>query len=388
MLPFFRREPIRSTAPKNGTEKYLSGRGFPAVSGNGRYFPLGEEMFAEMTERMRAAKRFICLEFFIIGDGTVWEETERLLAEKAREGVTVRIIADGAGSLFTKPRDLAKRLKRLGIEYREFNPVKLRITASSGYRNHRKILVCDGEYAFCGGINLSDEYMNRKRRFGHWKDGGFLVTGSAAREFSRMFGEMWEYLSGEVAVPDAFTEPSGTEKMQPFSDTPLDKEPVGLRTYLSLIGSARESVRLTTPYLICDEEMLSALCFAAESGVKVQIITPHIPDKKYVFLLTRGYYPRLIEAGAEIYEYSPGFIHAKNLIIDEKTAVIGSINFDFRSMYLLFECGCVFYGGSVVKAANEDFLAVLGECRRIFKLEEGLFVEISRAFLKIIAPLM
>lgn len=388
-------ERIKGLPSHNGVQHYLSEHaGFPLVnSPESRYFPLGEQLFEEMLRRISEAEEYIFLEFFIISEGKAWQRMEKILSEKAENGVKVRIIADSAGCLFTKPENFKKRLISTGIEYREFNPVGLRISGRVNYRNHRKILVCDGKYAFCCGINISDEYMNYKVRFGKWKDTGIMVSGSAAESFSAMFSGMWDYLSGErfsVFIPRCNQEQS-CGCVQPFSETPLDNEAVGLRTYLSLIASAKSSVRLTTPYLICDEEMENTLKFAAKRGVKVQLITPGIPDKKYVYTLTRSHYSSLISAGVEIYEYSPGFIHSKTLVVDDETAIAGTINFDYRSMFLLFECACVFYGGNIPKEISEDFIGTLKVCREI-KYEEaaktGVLVRIARGFLRLFAPLL
>ena len=395
MKPFLMSEirKIKGRQPENGIQRYLTELGFPVCeSGESRYFPFGEELFCEMLKRIRQAKSYIYIEFFIISDGKAWSMMEKLLAEKAAEGVKIRIIADSAGCLFTKPVHFKKRLQALNIEYAEFNPVSTRITGRVNYRNHRKILVCDGEYAFCCGINISDEYMNYKERFGKWKDTGIMVSGKGAESFTAMFLGMWNYLTD--SRDEMFFNVNNYEQsdvVQPFSDSPFDDNSVGLRTYLSLINSAEKSVYLTTPYLVCDDEMLNSLIFAAKRGVKVKLITPGIPDKRYVYTLTRSFYKPLTAAGVEIYEYSPGFIHSKTLVIDEKTAVVGTINFDYRSMFLLFECACVFYGGSVPEEVCADFEHSLAVSRRITRKEadnSGLLVRIVRGFLKLFAPLL
>lgn len=397
MKPYLNRDikKLRGLSPENNLQKYLSDSiGFPLLqSPESHYFSSGELLFDEMLKRIAEAKSYIYLEFFIFSDGTAWRKLEDLLKIKASEGVTIRVIGDGAGCLFIKPYKFRKRLKAMGIEYREFNPVSLRITGGVNYRSHRKILVCDGEYAFCCGINISDEYMNYKERFGKWKDTGVMVSGNGAMSFSAMFSGMWSYLSKteEPLFLNEAEPEQAASLVQPFSDSPLDKNSIGLRVYLSLIGSAKKSVFLTTPYLICDDEMLNALRLAAMQGVKVKIITPGIPDKRYVYTLTRSHYKSLIEAGVGIYEYSLGFIHSKTLLIDEKTAVVGSINFDYRSMYLLFECACVFYNGTVIEELKDDLKATLSVCKKIKYEETGntsLVVRIVRGFLKLFAPLM
>lgn len=394
MKPFFGEkftaEDINS---QKGIQTYLESVGFPPVScSQQRYFGTGEDFYSEMIKQIKNAQKYVLLEFFIVSEGEIWQQTEQLLAQKVREGVKVYLITDDAGCLFTKPVGFEKRMAELGIELRKFNPVTPCLTSRVGYRNHRKMVICDGKTAFCCGLNLADEYMNVKEKYGRWKDSGVMVTGGGAAQFTQMFRNMWAYLSNDNEFP--FTISSEYEQkylVQPFSDTPLDNESIGLRTYLILINSARESVRLTTPYLICSDEMLNALCCAALRGVKVQIITPHIPDKKAVFMLTRGFYGELLRSGVEIYEYAPGFIHAKSLLIDGETAVVGTVNYDYRSMYLLFECGCVFYGGDVPQQLADDFLQTLTECIKITydKIpKNNIFVKLARGFLYLFAPLV
>lgn len=384
---------VKHIDPEKGIQTYLSSAGFPLVScADERYFGMGEGFYSEMIKQIENAKKYILLEFFIVSEGKIWQQTEQLLARKVREGVKVYLIIDDAGCLFTKPAGFEKRMAKLGIELRKFNPVSTRLTSRVGYRNHRKMVICDGKTAFCCGLNLADEYMNIKEKYGRWKDSGVMVTGDGALQFTQMFRNMWAYLSNDNSFAFTFnTEYEQKQLIQPFSDTPLDNQSVGLCTYLTLINSARESVCLTTPYLICSDEMLNALCSAALRGVRVQIITPHIPDKKTVFMLTRGFYGELLRAGVEIYEYTPGFIHAKSLLIDEETAVVGTINYDYRSMYLLFECGCVFYGGTVPKQLCSDFHQTISECIKITydKLpKNNIFVELARGFLYLFAPLV
>lgn len=387
---------IKGAEPRNGIQRYLSDfAGFPLFHNDeSRYFPFGEQLFNEMLKKISEAKDYIFIEFFIISDGKAWQMLEKILFEKAKQGVRIRIITDSAGCLFIKPNKFKQKLTSMGIENREFNPVTLRVTGRVNYRNHRKMIICDGKYAFCCGINISDEYMNYRKKFGVWKDSGVMVSGNAAESFAAMFCGMWNYLtnSNELFAPAEKKEQFNTNAfVQPFSETPLDNNSVGLRVYLSLISSAKSSVYLTTPYLICDEEMLNTLKFTAERGVNVKIITPGVPDKKYVYTLTRSHYKTLIEAGIEIYEYIPGFIHAKTLVIDGNTAVAGTINFDYRSMFLLFECACIFYNGNIPKEISDDFHKTLKNCRVIeYKDVEKTnpLVRIARGFLRLIAPLM
>ncbi len=386
---------INSLPVQNPLQYYLyKTAGFPLLeSPESHYYPDGEQLFEAMLQKIREAKKYVYIEFFIIADGIAWKRLEKLLAYKVKNGVDVRIIFDGGGCLFVKPKGFKKNLRRLGINFREFNPISLRITGRVNYRNHRKIIVCDGKYAFCCGINISDEYMNYKKRFGKWKDTGVMVSGASAESFSAMFCGMWNYLSSKKEI--SFTHSSVYEQtgdlVQPFSETPLDNESVSLKTYLSLIASAKSSVYVTTPYLICDDEMINALTFTAQKGIETIIIVPGIPDKRFVYALTRSYYKTLLKAGVKIYEYSPGFIHSKTIVIDNETAICGTINFDCRSMYLLFECACVFYGGSIPSEISHDFLNTVEVSRRVTdeKLpKENVIVRIARGFLRLFAPLL
>ncbi len=375
-------------------ERRLNNKGFPVTSSpETRYFPMGEQLFEEMLGRARSAQKYIFIEFFIIAEGKAWDMLLKVLSERAENGVDVRIVIDGAGSVYTKPYDFKRKLARLGIKLLEFNPISPHITGRINFRDHRKIFVVDGKYAFTCGINISDEYMNYKERFGVWKDTGIMVSGSAAWSFTVMFLEMWGYLSGEKPDTDEFRPEieSGGETAVPFSDTPLDDKALSLDVYMTLINSAEKSVFLTTPYLVCDEIMLRALCNAAESGVDVRLIMPHIPDKRYVNILTRGHYARLLKSGVRIFEFRDGFIHSKTMVIDGERAVVGTVNFDYRSFYLLFECAVLLMGGKTVSNVEKDFIVTQSESIEIAdasSVKNAFFVKITHPFLKLIAPLL
>ncbi|MBQ1518220.1 MAG: cardiolipin synthase [Ruminococcus sp.] len=322
------------------------------------YYSLGEIQFEHLINEMEKAEKFIFLEFFIITKGYMFDTISDLLIRKAGEGVDVRLMYDGIGTGMLNSKKIFRRLIENGVKCKEFNPFRPMLSSVQNNRDHRKIVVIDGKTAFSGGTNLADEYINRIQRFGHWKDTGFMIKGRAVRNYTIMFLSLWEPL-GE---PDRYTElfPEYTDCsdtdgfIQPFSDSPLDDEPVGKSVYLELINNARDHVYITTPYLILDEEMTNALCFAAKKGVKVTIITPHIPDKWYVYMIAWNNYPDLISRGVEIYEYTPGFIHAKTVIADGKIAVIGTINFDYRSFYLHFESAALLYESSMIADMEHD----------------------------------
>lgn len=362
------------------------------------YFPLGEDCFARMVEELRKAKRYIFLEYFIIEDGIMWDTILDILTEKVKEGVDVRVMYDDIGSMFTLPREYASELeKRTGIQCCVFNPFIPVLSLRLNNRDHRKILVIDGKVGFTGGINLADEYINKKVRFGHWKDSAILVRGEAAWSMTVMFLTLWDY-TREIDTEDYDSfrpkwevPPKGNGYVQPYTDNPLDGEAVGQTVYLNLINRARRYVYITTPYLIVDDSMNTALCIAAKSGVDVRIMTPHIPDKKVVFEVTRAHYGPLLEAGVKIYEYTPGFVHAKNFAVDDKYGTVGTVNMDYRSLFLHFENGVWLCGDPTVRDIKADFLATLEKCQPI-TLEQSRALpwwrKAYRAVLRVFAPLM
>lgn len=362
------------------------------------YYSLGEQQFERLVAEIKKAEKFIFIEFFIISEGYMLDTLSELLIEKAKSGVEIRLMYDGIG---TGMRSSAKPLKRLsenGVKCKVFNPFRPMISSVQNNRDHRKIVVIDGHTAFSGGTNLADEYINRKVRFGHWKDTAIMIRGQAVWNYTVMFLQLWENASAASEIrsfapvmtqnAEAF---AADGYVQPFSDSPLDEEPVGKRVYIELISNARESVCITTPYLILDEEMINVLGFAAKKGVDVRIITPHIPDKWYVHMIAWNNYARLIEMGVRIYEYTPGFIHAKTCIADGKTAVVGTINFDFRSFYLHFECAAILYGCSVIEEMTCDFERTVSASGLITAKDcakRSPFKKIAGAVLNMFAPLL
>ena len=284
------------------------------------YFQVGDDMFPVLVRELEQAEHYIYIEYFIINDGVMWRTILDILERKATEGVDVRLIYDGFGCLTTLPYHYERFLREKGIQCQVFNPFRPLLNIVQNNRDHRKICVIDGKTGFTGGINLADEYINQKRRFGHWKDTAVMLKGEAVWNMTVMFLHMWNVIANssepidhELHLPHHF-HPGSFESdgyVQPYSDTPLDGEIVGENVYLNIINRARKYVYICTPYLIIDNEMMTALCLAAKSGVDVRIMTPGIPDKKMVFLLTQSYYEQLLEAGVHIYEYQPGFLHAK-----------------------------------------------------------------------------
>lgn len=359
------------------------------------YFPLGENQFDSILRELKKAEKYIFLEFFIIEPGKMWDSVLEILEEKAAAGVEVRVLYDDVGCMFTLPRDYAKILKKKGIKCCAFNPFLPVLSVRMNNRDHRKILVVDGKVAYTGGTNLADEYINEKERFGHWKDTAILLRGEAVWSFTVMFLNMWNFVAGTKEEFETFRPvlKSGCETgfVQPYGDSPLDDEPVGETVYLNLINKAKQYVYLTTPYLIIDHTTVSALSSAAKAGIDVRIITPHIPDKKVIFEVTRAHYLPLLEAGVRIYEYTPGFIHAKTFAVDDRFGTVGTVNMDYRSMFLHFEDGVMLYDTPSVLDIKKDFLATQSVSQEV-TLEESkaspLRKRILRSLLRVFAPLM
>lgn len=359
------------------------------------YFPLGEMQFESILKELKKAERYIFLEYFIIEPGRMWNSILEILEERAAAGVEVRVLYDDMGCMFTLPRDYASQLKKKGIKCCVFNPVRPILSVRMNNRDHRKILVIDGKIAYTGGTNLADEYINEKERFGHWKDTAILLRGEAVWSFTVMFLNMWNFAAGtkeefEKFRPDQLPD-CRSGFVQPYADSPLDDEPVGGTVYLNLINKAKRYVYLATPYLIIDHTTVNALSCAAKAGIDVRIITPHIPDKKMIFEVTRAHYLPLLEAGVKIYEYSPGFIHAKIFAVDDRFGTVGTVNMDYRSMFLHFEDGVMLYDTPSVLDIKNDILATQAVSRQV-TLEESkaspLAKRILRALLRVFAPLM
>ena len=316
----------------------------------------------------------------------------------ARKGVDVRLIYDGFGSMFTLPGDYDEEIRRAGIKCHVFNPLHFSLHISDykmlNHRDHRKITVVDGETAFTGGLNFADEYINRKQRCGVWKDTGLMLKGPGVYPLTVTFLKMWDFVAG-TTTPYTDYMPLGEYEadgyVQPYCDSPLDGEAVAESAYLNVLQHARDYVYIVTPYLIVDNEMVTALCLAAKSGVDVRILTPGVPDKWYVYYVTQSYYPRLLEAGVRIYEYTPGFVHAKMYVSDDREAIVGSANMDYRSLYLHFENCCAFYGGHMVRDVLEDVRATLAESHEVTMadvLRTPLYKWLAQVFLRFFSPLM
>ena len=367
---------------------------------NGRldYFKTGEEAFVVMLEELEKAEKYIFIEYFIISEGKMWNKIHDILKKKVRDGVDVRVIYDDIGCIMTLKRDFAAQLEAEGIKCRVFHRFVPVLSSRQNNRDHRKICVIDGKVAFTGGINIADEYINTIVKYGYWKDNAIVTDGEAAWSFTVMFLSMWEYLChtppSEAGNYDKF-KPDNLSAVrdndgfiQPYSDDPLDFDPVGENVYLGMISAAHDYIWITTPYLIIDEQMEQTLITAVKSGVDVKIVTPGIPDKKIVNETTKSYYPNLIRNGVKIYEYQPGFIHAKTFLCDDKYATVGSINLDYRSLYLHFECGVWMYKTSCIKDIKDDFIGIFAESKEAEETECGFIRQMFRGVMELLAPLL
>lgn len=377
---------------------YIFNAGYPAYCGTQtRYLTPGERKFEAMLEALESAQRYIFLEYFIIEEGVMWDSILAVLERKAKEGVEVRVIYDGFGCLLTLPDNYFEVLRQKGINCIEFNPLIPVVTLLMNNRDHRKILVVDGRIGFMGGVNIADEYINAIDRFGHWKDAAVQLTGDAVWSLTAMFLSIWDAVTGEDTQEELYYTPPMAEGkpngiVQPYSDTPLDSEQVGEMVYLNIINRANKYVYIYTPYLIVDNETVTALLLAAKNGVDVRIITPHQGDKWYVHMVTRAYYAQLVRGGVKIYEYTPGFIHAKTFVADDEVATVGTINLDYRSFYLHFECGVWMAQTDAVCDIRADFLETLKLCEPITadskQLKSGCVLRLVSAVLRLFSPLM
>ena len=356
----------------------------------------GEIAFEALKSELRKAEKFIFMEYHAIELSQCFLELEEILAERAKNGVEVRLFYDDVGSLTFICPNFVQRMEEKGIHCQVFNPLIPMVSAFMNNRDHRKITVIDKKVGFTGGYNLADEYFNVKHPYGHWKDTGVLMRGEAVRSLTVMFLEMWnavKKLDGDYGVYTNVDcgKVQSDGYVQPYADSPLDNERVGENVYMNMIKTARRYVWITTPYLILDDEMTQELTLAAKRGVDVRIITPGIPDKKIVFQLTRSYYAQLVRGGVRIFEYSPGFLHAKQMLVDDETAAVGTINLDFRSLYLHFENAVLLHGCSATKDIYRDFQATFPLCREMTQQYGGkrmMHMRVSQSLLRLFAPLL
>lgn len=353
--------------------------------------------FEAQMEALRSAKKFIFMEYHAIENRESFGEMKELLLQKAKEGVEVRLFYDDVGSVgFINPRFL-QELEEGGIQCRIFNPIVPIVNLFMNNRDHRKITVVDGQIGFTGGYNLADEYFNIRSPYGYWKDTGIRLRGEAVGTLTILFLEMWHAMDDSLVrglynyLPRHWDCFPGEGYCAPFGDSPIDNKPVGEDVYLNLIASAEDCIYITTPYLIITDEMSRALSNAARRGVDVRIVLPGIPDKKLIYAVSRSYYAQLLRAGVRIYEYTPGFIHSKQVLVDHRIAVVGTINFDYRSLYHHFENGVLIYESPCIFDIADDFYEVFRVSKEIspdWDKKRSLFKRSIQGFLRFMAPLL
>lgn len=393
-------EALRVSKPANANlAHYLSKQvSFPVHRNTAlKYFPTGEAKFEEMKVQLKKAEKFIFMEYFIVEEGIMWGEILEILKQKVQEGVEVRFMYDGMCSLSKVPHGYDKQIRKYGIKCKMFSPIRPVLSSYQNNRDHRKICVIDGKVGFTGGINLADEYINQIEKFGHWKDTAIMLEGEAVQNLTILFLQMWnisqkrgeDYL--KYLTPKSLNFKRELGFVLPYGDSPFDKEIIGEQVYFHILNHAKKYVHIMTPYLILDNEMLTTLKFAAKCGIEVIIIMPHIPDKWYAFLLAKTYYEELMEAGVQIYEYTPGFVHAKVFVSDNDTATVGTINLDYRSLYHHFENGVFIYNNQVVWDIERDFQETLEKCEKVTLTNlksRGLLEQMVGQILRLVAPLM
>lgn len=380
--------------------KYIQNHTNALVYSNSKvtYYPQSDRAYLPFLDELEKAKSFIFMEFFIYDSGELLDSVMKILKRKAAQGVKVCLMYDDIGCSFTLRGGYDNALRKLGIQAVCFNPIKPRMNPRLNYRDHRKMCIVDGNVAISGGLNMADEYINRKIRFGHWKDNTFIIKGAGVWNCTLMFIELWNFVAPKqdrIEDPQKYAPTLKYRRssgyIQSYGDSPLDDDRVAENAYLTIINNANDYVWITTPYLILDSVMQDALILAAKSGVDVRIITPSIPDKRIVFEVTESNYYRLVENGVKIYEYRPGFIHSKMFVSDDKRAILGTTNMDFRSFFLHFECATIFYGGKTVREVKADFLKTFDLCEQVpadYRKKVGRLRRIFRGVVRAVAPML
>ena len=388
---------IREEFKDNSRIRYLSDfSGYPVTKNNDvKYYPIGEEAFEVMLEELKKAEKFIFFEYFIVAHGKMWGDILEILKEKAQKGVDVRVMYDDMGCISTLDKLYPQELEKMGIKCVAFNRLNPIAGVIMNNRDHRKILVIDGKVAFSGGINIADEYINLNSKYGHWKDNGIKIYGEAVWNYTVMFLTMWNAFRKDDKdfrkFKYEFTDTIKSEGyVVPYGETPLDEEITGEDVYLNIINQANKYVYIFTPYLIIDTDMINALNLAVKRGVDVRIVIPGIPDKKLVYTLSESYVEPLVKGGVKIYKYTPGFVHSKVFVSDDNIATVGTINMDYRSLYLHFECGCYLENVEVIKEIKDDVVKTIAKSHEITKEEASpkFLKSIWQALLRLVAPLM
>ncbi len=366
-----------------------------------RYYAVGDDVFEDMCIELGKAEKFIFMEYFIVEEGLFWDTILDILIRKIDEGVEVRFMYDDMGCIGTLPIRYDNFLRSLGMQVKTFGKVRPFFSTHYNNRDHRKMTLIDGRVVFSGGINLADEYINRVERFGHWKDNSFMLVGDAVKSYTLMFLQMWNITSRPDEIEnyglylDSDYERTPDRENDgfviPYGDGPHRQDNVAENIYLDVINNAVRHVAVMTPYLVPDNEVLHALKHASKSGVRVELILPYIPDKKIINVLTKSYYEELLISGVKIYEYTPGFVHTKMVLADDEIAVTGTVNLDFRSLYLHYECGAIIYKNCTVADMEKDFSETLRSCREVTLADvkkKGVFFSLFASILRIFAPML
>ncbi len=348
---------------------YLQKRDFLLYKNtSAKYFGDGMAFFDDLINHIQKAETYVFLEYFIIAEGKIWDRIFTALKERAAAGVEIHIIFDDFGNLTRFSDSALQALQDAGIEVQVFNPVHRYVNRIYfNYRDHRKVAVIDGYWAYTGGINLADEYANLFERFGRWKDSTVRIEGDGAWGLAAQFIQMWEMIGGTLPNEDDYYRariagPAGEGFCQAFIDGPLNNPDNPMEdTFLQLISASTRFLYITTPYYAVEEAMQLALCIAADSGVDVRLMVPAIPDKRYAYMVAETYWGELLSHGVKIYKYAPGFIHAKSILVDRKMALVGSTNMDYRSFQLHFECAAMMYDMPAVEELLEDMDGIMAE---------------------------
>lgn len=370
---------------------YITAGFVPYNKSSIKYFNNGKEYFKDIIDELNNAKKYIFIEMFIINDGVIWNEILNILKEKAKSGVEIKIMFDGLNSISSFGIKYTEDLKKMGINAKLFSPLVPLVTSYQNNRDHRKLIIIDGKVGYTGGINIGDEYANIYHKYGVWKDSGIKIIGNAIEGLVIEFLQIWyvtekkqDYEFKKYIDKVDFEEENGY--LIPYTDYPNDPENVTEQIYKMMFNYSFDYIYVMTPYLILDDSMLDTIIRAKKRGVDVKIITPHIPDKKLIFIVTRANYKVLIKNGVEIYEYKEGFIHSKVLIQDDKRAVVGTANLDYRSLYLHYENGVYIYKNSEIKNIKNDFDYILKKCIKINTIKDiPLIQRLLGAFLKLFA---
>lgn len=377
-------------------EHVVKTTGFPLLKNAAtRYYSFGEDMFQDMCEDLKAAEKYIYVEYFIIQPGKFWDTLTGIMERKVTEGVDVRVMYDDLGSIGTYSMSNIMELSKKGIKCIPFNPF-LFIKSQLNNRDHRKIMVIDGRIAYSGGVNLADEYINEKQVYGRWKDIGFRITGEAVKSYVYMFVEFWNAFSNDKIAKRIISSLERTEVQEdngyilPYYDSPMNEEHISNVLFTEILSVATDYVWFYTPYLILGDALFDAFIRTAKRGIDVRIIMPGIPDKKVIYRLSRSYYKDLLKAGVKIYEYEPGFVHAKAFVSDDKIAGIGTVNLDYRSLFLHFECNSIFYKADIVEKLKKDYLDTQKESvkRTLEDVKKGALYNLVNNFLRVFAPLL